>query len=261
MLLPTGRIAAMRILVTFAVEAEFAPWRAIRKFQKLERADVECFTSSIHECELTVLLTGIGCKKAWVEATKVIWDSDVDICVSSGLAGALRPAHLIGEILVPERVLASKLDRIIACDPALTDFALSSGAKQVGTFYTADRVIARAEEKGSLGAIADAVEMESGEILLEAAAFGARVVAVRAISDASDEDLPIDFNAVATEDGDVSIPKILRKVVSSPGSIPSLIRFGQQSKRAAESLAEFLERFISKIATASPTLSTQEVVR
>ena len=222
---------------------------------------MECFTSSIYECDLTVLLTGMGCKKAWVEATKVIWGSDVDICVSSGLAGGLRPEHLIGEILVPEKVFVSKLDRNITCDRALADLALSSGAKRVATFYTADRVISRAEEKNSLGAIADAVEMESGEILLEATAFGARVVAVRAISDASNEDLPLDFNAVATEDGDVSIPKILRKVASSPASIPSLIRFGHQSKKAAESLAEFLERFIGKIATASPSLSTTEVAR
>jgi hypothetical protein len=40
-----------------------------------------------------------------------------------------------------------------------------------------------------------------------------------------------------------------------------LIRFGQQSKRAAESLGEFLERFIAKIAAASPTVSSQEVAR
>ncbi len=94
----------MRILVTFAVEAEFAPWRKLRQFQKLERTDIECFSSKMKEGELTVLLTGMGCKKAWIEATKVIWDSDVDICISSGLAGALRPEHLIGELLVPQNV-------------------------------------------------------------------------------------------------------------------------------------------------------------
>lgn len=252
----------MRILVTFAVEAEFAPWRKLRQFQRLKRADMECFSSKINEAELAVLLTGMGCKRAWVEATKAIWDSDVDVCVSSGLAGALRTEHMIGEILVPQNVLASKLARIIPCDPTLLDSATSSGAKRVGTFYTADRVIFRAEEKRNLGSIGDAVEMESGEILFEAAAFGARVVAVRAISDTFDEDLPIDFNKVATEEGDVSIRKILGKVVGSPGSIPSLIRFGQQSRRAAESLAEFLERFIPKVvAMASPTISSQEVAR
>jgi adenosylhomocysteine nucleosidase len=251
----------MRILVTFAVEAEFAPWRKLRQFQKLQRSDMQCFSSKIYGSEVSVLLTGIGCKKAWVEATKAIWDADVDICVSSGLAGALRPEHMIGDILVPQKVLASKLDRIIPCDSTLVASAVSLGAKGVATFYTADRVISRANEKRNLGAVADAVEMESGEILFEAAAFGARVVAVRAISDTSEEDLPIDFNKVATDEGDVSIPKILTRVAGSPGSIPSLIRFGQQSKRAAESLAEFLERFILMLATVSPAVSSREVAQ
>jgi adenosylhomocysteine nucleosidase len=251
----------MRILVTFAVEAEFAPWRAIRKFQELPHADMECFSSKIRECELAVLLTGMGCKKARLEATKAIWNSDVDICVSSGLAGALRPEHGIGEILVPQQVLAAKLDRVISCDLTLVESAVSSGAKRVSTFYTADRVIIRAEEKKSLGAAGDAVEMESGDILFEAAALGARVVAARAISDAWDQDLPIDFNSVATEEGDVSISRILGKVAGSPGSVPSLIRFGQQSKRAAQAMAEFLERFIPRIATASQDLSPQGVAQ
>jgi nucleoside phosphorylase len=251
----------MRILVTFAVEAEFAPWRKLRQFQRLDHPDIECFSSKINEDELAVLLTGMGCKKAWIEATKVIWGSDVDICISSGLAGALRPDHLIGEILVPQNVLASRVDQVISCDATLIDSAVASGAKRVRTFYTADRVISRAEEKKNLGAVADAVEMESGEILFEAAAFGARVVAVRAISDRSDEDLPIDFNKVTTQDGDVSVRKILGKLVGAPSAVPALIRFGQQSKRAAESLAEFLERFIYKLAAASRTISSQESAR
>jgi nucleoside phosphorylase len=251
----------MRILVTFAVQAEFAPWRKLRKFERLERADIEGFRAKVNEDELTVLLTGIGCKKAWIEATKMIWDRRVDICISSGLAGALRPEHRIGEILVPQKVLASKVDQVISCDPALVASASASGAKRVRTFYTADRVIYQAREKKNLAAVADAVEMESGEILFAAAALGARVVAVRAISDAFDEDLPIDFNAVTTQEGDVSIAKILRKAIGSPRSVPALIRFGQQSRRAAESLAEFLERLVPKVLPAASAISPEEVLR
>ena len=95
----------MRILVTFAVEAEFAPWRKLREFRKLDSTDSDCFSSRIGDGELTVLLTGMGCKRAWVQATKVIWGGDVDVCISTGLAGALRPGHTVGETLVPANVL------------------------------------------------------------------------------------------------------------------------------------------------------------
>jgi adenosylhomocysteine nucleosidase len=237
----------MRILVTFAVEAEFAPWRKLRQFQRIVSANMECFCSRVGEAEVTVLLTGIGCKKAWVEAAKVLSDGGVDICVSSGLAGGLRAEHTAGEVLVANQVLASKSDRVVHCDPLLVGSAVASGAKGVRAFYTTDRVVLLAVEKNKLGAFADAVEMESGEILYEAAAFGARVVAIRAISDTADEDLPIDFNKVSTEEGNVSIRRIMGKVMVAPRKIPSLIRFGKQSSRAAQSLAEFLERFVPTV--------------
>ncbi|HUI75808.1 MAG TPA: hypothetical protein VLX32_12735 [Candidatus Acidoferrum sp.] len=234
----------MRILVTFAVDAEFAPWRKLREFEKFSRSGIHYFLSRFDRAEIGVLLTGVGCKKAWVESTKVIWDCDVDLCISSGLAGALRKDHCLGEILVAEKVLASKWDKVIECSPSLVEAATSHGAKKVSSFYTADRVILDSKEKRKLGAVSDAVEMESGEILLEAAAFGAEVVAIRAISDTADEDLPIDFNKVTSELGDVSVRRVLGEIASAPSSIPSLVRFGRQSRTAANGLARFLERYV-----------------
>jgi adenosylhomocysteine nucleosidase len=242
----------MRILVTFAVDAEFAPWRKLRDFQKSCRNDLDYFSAKVDLAEIGVLLTGVGCRKAWVEATKAIWDCDVDICISSGLAGALREEHRLGEVLVAEKVLASKWDKVVTCDPVLVSAAASSGAKKVLGFHTADRVILDSAEKHKLGAFADAVEMESGEILLEAAAFGARVVAIRAISDTANEDLPIDFNKVTNETGEVSVRRVLGEVVSAPTSIPALVRFGRQSNRAAEALAQFLEKYMQSLLSGIP---------
>jgi hypothetical protein len=93
--------------------------------------------------------------------------------------------------------------------------------------------------------------MESGEVLHEAAAFGAKAVAVRGISDSVEEDLPLDFNRVTTNLGDVSIKRVLGQMVKNPGAVPSLIRFGQQSRLAAERLAEFLDRYLKGLATAN----------
>jgi len=50
---------------------------------------------------------------------------------------------------------------------------------------------------------------------------------------------PLDFNRVTGDSGDISMKRILSEVVSAPGSIPALIRFGQRSRLAAESLAIF----------------------
>src|SRR5260370_33415019 len=89
----------MRILVTFAVEAEFAPWRKVRQFVKQTNGSAEYFAARIGAANVNVVLTGVGGKSAWLETTRIVWDGDVDICVSSGLAGALRAEHRLGDSL------------------------------------------------------------------------------------------------------------------------------------------------------------------
>lgn len=238
----------MKILVTFAVEAEFAPWRRLRPFSESGHGNIRAYASQVADADLIVLLTGIGGRKAWAEATKIIWDGNVDVCISSGLAGALNSEHRPVDVLAAKEVHASSWNKVIPCDPGLLKLASSCGAKIVKAFYSADHVVARSEDKRELGHKADAVEMESGDVLLEAVAFGAKVLAVRGISDAVEEDLPLDFNRVVDDSGDVSLSRVLMQAVSHPGSVPALIRFGRQSRHAAKKLATFLEGYIKNVA-------------
>jgi adenosylhomocysteine nucleosidase len=239
----------MRILVTFAVEAEFAPWRRARQFVKRTNGSMEYFVARIGDANVNVVLTGVGGKSAWLETTRIVWGGDIDICVSSGLAGALRAEYQLGDILAAKEVQAVSWKRIVASDTRLIQLAEEHGARAVGSFYSADRVIGSASEKRELGRVADAVEMESGEVLYEASVFGAKVIAIRGISDAVDEDLPLDFNRVMTQAGEVSIPKVLGEVVRHPTSVPALVRFGKQSRTAAEKLGVFLDRYLEGVAS------------
>jgi adenosylhomocysteine nucleosidase len=239
----------MRILVTFAVEAEFAPWRKLRHFEKQTDGSAEYFAARIGGADVNVVLTGVGGKSAWLETTKMAWDGDLDVCVSSGLAGALRAEYHLGDILAARVVQAISWKRVIVSDTKLIQLAEEYGARAVGSFYSADRVIVSASEKSELGRMADAVEMESGEVLYEASALGAKVIAIRGVSDAVDEDLPLDFNRVMTPAGEVSIPKVLGEVVRHPMSTPALVRFGKQSRTAAEKLGAFLDGYLERVAS------------
>jgi adenosylhomocysteine nucleosidase len=115
-------------------------------------------------------------------------------------------------------------------------------------------VIGLASEKRELGKVADAVEMESGEVLHEASAFGARVIAIRGISDIVDEDLPLDFNKVVTSVGEVSLPRVLGEVARHPLSAPALVRFGKRSRMAAERVAAFLDHYVEAVASSVTTI-------
>jgi adenosylhomocysteine nucleosidase len=172
-----------------------------------------------------------------------------DLCISSGLAGALRQEYAAGDILSAKQVRSQVVHAdagtdTLECDDALVNLAQTCGAKIVGSFYTADHIITTSAEKGRLAALADAVDMESFDVIKEAYAWGTRPAAIRAVSDHSHEDLPLDFNLALTAKGDISVGRIVGQAVLHPKSVPGLLRFGKQSHKAAESLADFLDQYI-----------------
>jgi adenosylhomocysteine nucleosidase len=254
----------LRILVTFALDNEFAPWRAMHDFRDSEWAGVKVQVAEIGDAELGVILTGAGPKRAGRAVSTIMRGEgdSIGLCISSGLAGALRSDYSIGQVLaanavVSENPRADLRSGAIPASGALISFAVECGATAVGRFYTAERVIAKAEEKRLLGETADAVEMESFEIMSAAAESGIPAVTIRGISDSVDDDMPIDMTDVFTDDGQISMPRILAQAAKNPQSISGLMRLGKNSKMAAENLARFLDRYVSTVAARMTDLEKQ----
>ncbi len=241
----------MRVLVTFAVDAEFAPWRKKREFRLRQEGQLHVNCVDFGSLRLEVVLTGVGARSAaWNETTL---DRELDLCISSGLAGALRAEYAPGDILVPNYVTDTSGTKV-ECDPELRSMAIEMGGNAVRCFYSTDSVIISAVDKRALGRNADAVEMETTGVLARAARGGARVIAIRGISDSVDQDLPLDFNRVMTSAGEVSIGLVLGQVVRNPLKVPSLVRFGQQSHMAAERLCTFLDRYLEGLSRSLPSV-------
>jgi adenosylhomocysteine nucleosidase len=251
----------LKILVTFALETEFAPWRAMHDFRAEKWSEGSVEVANISSVEVGVLLTGMGPHRAGVAASAVIWGDygSIAACISSGLAGALRPEYRVGEVLAARSIYsqADSPERSVACSVPLVVLAASYGAVVANRFYTADQIAGTAGEKRALGLESDAVEMESFEIVREALAFGIPAVAIRAISDLVDESLPIDMNRIMAADGSVSVPRVIGEVAKKPQSIPGLVRLGRNSRKAAENLAKFLNSYLAALAVNSDALRTK----
>jgi adenosylhomocysteine nucleosidase len=245
----------MLVLVTFAVEAEFAPWRKLRHFVPRKNTSVPVWTTKIEGAEVTVLLTGIGDsseRSMGLMMQEVPAGPYFNVCISSGLAGALRADLSRGEVIVADRFKTHKVHahprmEILEADRELVELAAFCGAKRVATLFSANHVLSSAKEKSLLCESADAVDMESFTIANEVCPWGARVVAIRAISDAASEDLPIDFNRTLSSRKAVSIPRVFSELAKKPGALPSLIRFGRNSRHAAQRLAEFLDEYVKRV--------------
>lgn len=254
----------MKILVAFALENEFAPWRDLRKFHAAMWGGVDGYAAQIGGAEIAVVLTGVGPKPAARKISNVLrGEADsFGCCISSGLAGGLQPDYKIGQILAARAVVFGEIESdrggaVTKGSEALISFAEELGATLAEHFVTEGRVITRAEEKKALSEVADAVEMESFEILRAARDKAIPAVAIRGISDVADQDLPLDLNDVFTDEGQLSIPRVMAQVAQRPQAMPALMRLAQDSKRAATELCRFLDRYVERIAEAAGPLESK----
>lgn len=243
----------MKILVTFAVEQEFAPWRKRNREWRACDGVSDAFEMMCNGARVCAVLTGMSCRKRWEDAAQRAWGGDFDICISSGLAGALDPGLRCGEIVVADAVRGDAEGSVLTCDAQLRELAAECGAKAVRRFLSSERVLVSKGEKAAAHRFGEVVEMESRHVLetMQAPGWGARSVAIRAISDEAEEDLPLDFNGMITASGDVDMAGIMASVARRPDRLPALMRFAGRSKEAAGRLAEFLDNYVKMLASKS----------
>jgi hypothetical protein len=82
--------------------------------------------------------------------------------------------------------------------------------------------------------------MESGVIRAICRERGVPSATVRVISDAANEDLPLDFNRFMSEEQSLSVGRLGLSVAASPWKIGALLQFQKQIRLAAERLARVL---------------------
>ena len=258
----------MRVLVTFALDAEFAPWRGLRKFLSVDYDGLQLFRSKAGDTHLTVLLTGVG-KESSAKAMGLMMamaddDKYFDVCISSGLAGALCDTLTVGEVIAPQSLIAESRRADVAMDELKVDEelhqrALAAGARNADCLFTADRMFVKASQKSACALRAQLVDMESFEIVKEAVAWGARSLVVRAVSDTAKEDLPIDFSLTLSGKQQISLRKVVWQLSKNPLALPALMRFGKQSRLAAERLAKFLDGYVQSISCVLEEKRSKEV--
>ena len=246
----------MRVLVTFAVEAEFAPWQKLRGFNLLDYQGLRIRKARIGGAEVWVLITGVGSQAAARSMDLMLGMADqnkyFDVCVSSGLAGALCDSLNVGDVVAPKELIAEMQDSAhesgrLEVDAGLRKLALQRGAKDANCLFTTDEILVKASQKKSCASRAQSVDMESFEIVRQATAWGARNVVIRAISDSATEDLPINFNRTLSDKNQVSLGKVMVELLKNPMALPGLIRFGKQSQEAGTRLASFLDSYLLEI--------------
>jgi adenosylhomocysteine nucleosidase len=215
----------MSILVCFALKEEAAPFRPL---------------AARHPGVVT-LIVGIGRANAEKSVRNFLagGGQPPKLVLTCGFAGGLNPDLKLGDVIFEPAGPAADDSKLMA---SLT----ATGAKPV-KFFCADRIATTVAEKKVLRAQtgADAVEMESGAIHAVCAEKNIPCVTVRVVSDTADEDLPLDFNALAKPDKSIDFSKLAFAIAKAPGKIPRLMALQKKTAFAADQLAAVLEKIIS----------------
>lgn len=222
-------------------------------FRRVESAGSNSwYEARAGSAKVRVVITGTG-RLAAQQAVNGAFDDMPDVCIASGFAGALKRDYVPGDVVTARQVTEIRTGRSLNSDGELLQLAEHAGAKVVDRLLVAERVIGTVAEKQQLGAKGDVVDMESACILDRAAQSAVRAVVIRSVSDAADRELPLDFESVLDDRGQVRMSQVLAQVASKPSRIAGLIRLGGDSARAANSLASVLNDFV-KALSRSPEL-------
>lgn len=182
---------------------------------------------------VSLLLTGIGRNNSRRTFLERLEQLTPDLVFTCGFAGGLNPVLAVGDVL------------FTTADSQLHAKLLAAGAKP-GRFFCAPRIATTAREKSDLrqASTADAVEMESEVIQDLCGERRIPCATVRVISDAADEDLPLDFNQLSKPDLSLDFGKLAWAIAKSPGKIPALLRLQKNTGQAAKRLAAVLSEVI-----------------
>jgi len=211
------------ILICFALKEEAAPFRKIAA----EKSDV------------SILVVGIGRQNAEKSVRKFLAEAAgalPELVFTCGFAGGLNPDLKIGDIVFESPEPSTS-------NPQLLTRLTAAGAKPA-KFFCADRIATTVAEKNTLRAEtgADAVEMESAAIHAVCRERGIPCATVRVISDTADEDLPLDFNALAKPDKSLDFGKLFLAIAKSPGKIGALMQLQKKTSFAARQLSAVLAK-------------------
>lgn len=232
------------MLLVAALRAEVRPlMRRLVSTTRQQAPYCELVRGRLGEVELAVLITGDGVQAADRGLEWVVQQINVCRILSVGVAGGLTAGLPPGKIVVAKEVLAMDGERL-ALDSDWCDRARRAGAVPATVVAGSDMLCTAAQKSSmaqELGLTGPAsVDLESGVVARFAHRQGVPALILRAISDALEEDLPLDFNRFVGSHGSVQQQQVVLHALPRPWLWGGLWRLRRTVDTCAEGLCRIL---------------------
>lgn len=232
--------------IVAALPEEIGPLLA--RARHVRRAGRRAWRAEIGREPVCFATTGDGLERAGPGLETMLSKFPIRAVLGVGLAGALSPELAEGEIFAAREVRGPEREAH-AADPSWLARA-ATVADRVGTIVCDGRVRWTAAEKAALlaahpDARPAASDTESTAWARIARAAGVGFVAIRAILDGADEDLPAHLRD-AYRDGAIDRGAIVRHALRHPASVPPLLSLRRRTRRAMTRIADALARLFGE---------------
>jgi adenosylhomocysteine nucleosidase len=253
------------IAIASALRMESSGLAKLGSFRKEQSGGIKYLKGGIHDMDTAIFVSGVGEEMAYRTAKAACLELQVRAYISIGLSGALSPDIGTGDVVVGECVKTASSGGFgeYRCDPGLLDIAAGAFTEdempKIGPLLAVEKVIVASKDKKKLAGAYNclAVDMESAGAARAAKKAGVPFIAVRAISDELDEDLPVDFNRFTVE-GRMDWPCFAFYVATHPGTIGPLIRLGRSSNLAVANLTAILDKVLSGLRASPEFCNTRQ---
>lgn len=204
---------------------------------------------------VVVAESGAGQKPAAYATAAVIEGHRPTWVISAGFAGGLVPRIERNHIVVPDCVARAEKGGPELALPAEATGITGGPAVHVGRLLTADRVVRSPDDKAALGRTrgAIAVDMETYAVVEVCRRRDVRVLAVRAVTDAVDDELPHEVeHLVRQRTRAARFGAALRALWKRPANVKDLWRLKETALVASDRLAQVLADAIEHLVPDRP---------
>lgn len=223
-----------RVAIIAAMPGELKP--LVNGWPSSTRGNIHFWAKRTEEEEWIAACAGTG-QAAATRAFAAIEDGGpIDLVFSVGWAGALSADIATGAAYNVAGVLDVRTGERFSCD---------AGAGE--RWLVTSPIVANETEKQRLASAyhADLVDMEAAAIARMAQMRGIPFYAIKGVSDGFHDKLP-DFNRFIGPDGQFDLTRMVLFAILRPWYWPSLMRMGENSKKASQSIRVFLLDFLDE---------------
>jgi len=250
----------LRIVLIASLPQEYGPLKRLSSpWRLISRKPFKHFTRTLADKELILVEAGMGRARIQEALPWILAKNTPHLILSFGFAGSLYEAFEVGDVFLGDCFIEKEVppdspgsrtsvrgERLVfQASSSLIRFCHDNQVR-CARFVTTERPESKLALSRYLGGPPSLVEMETIFTARIALQESIPLLCFRAVSDALEDEIDFDLDAISSPSGNIRLFGVLRTVLREPPLIRSFYDSWKRSRKAGERLAEVLSALVNQ---------------